>query len=243
MNYHYDGTFFGFLTAVFDAYHDGIRHVAHIHSDAERSLFGQEKEVGTDAGKAVRVLQGLKASCGKEAVHFLYYAFLAETAEREPVLLYYIRRLFTWRQTWRRHLSDELIWQTRLWAQKTGNERHKLLGLLRFQKLSDGMLYGPVAPTAAVVPLLAPHFIRRFPEERWIIHDRRRGVGVLYEQHETAIVEIPCSRSPDLAAEELCWQSLWQRYYRTAAIEERRNELLRRSFMPYKYWPDLIEMK
>ena len=72
MNYTYDGTFFGFMSALFAAYADGITRVGTIGESAETSLFGDCKYIPTEADKAGRVLTGLKNRCGEKAVFILW---------------------------------------------------------------------------------------------------------------------------------------------------------------------------
>ena len=66
MNYTYDGTFFGFMSAIFAAYADGITSVGTIGESAETSLFGDCKYIPTEADKAGRVLTGLKINVVKK---------------------------------------------------------------------------------------------------------------------------------------------------------------------------------
>lgn len=243
MNYAYDGTFFGFLSAVFDAYYDGIAGVEAIHLDSEPVL-GEDRLVPTDPGKVQRVLTGLQKKCGGKTCHFLYYAFLAEAPGREAWLLSYIRQAFQYQQDFLNHLHEPALWTVREWARKTGNERHKLLGLARFRELSDGSLYSMLAPDCCVVPVMAPHFVKRLAGERWVIHDVKRGLGVCYDRQDLSIVQIPAVASDiPLSAQEQAFSELWQNYYATIAIKERTNHDLRRSFMPKKYWKYLIEMQ
>ena len=245
MIYTYDGSFFGYLSAVFDGWHDGVHQIEDICLEAdETSLFSASRFVTTDDGKARRILDALLLQCGPKACHYLYYAFLAEQKDRSLSLLTYVRTAFRYKQDFLHHLSDEPIWKVRQWARKTGNERHKLLGLARFQELSDGMLYCRLKPTCCVIPVMAPHFVRRLPGERWVLHDIRRGLGVYYDREKPVMVTIPdVQAAPELSADELAIERAWQNYYRTIAIPSRKNEVLRRNFMPKKYWPTLIEMK
>ena len=94
MNYTYDGTFFGFMSALFAAYEDGITRVGTIGESAETSLFGDCKYIPTEADKAGRVLTGLKNQCGEKAVYYLYYGFLSDIKGKEASLTTYIRRAF-----------------------------------------------------------------------------------------------------------------------------------------------------
>lgn len=243
MIYQYDGSFFGYLSAVFDAWHDGLDQVDDIRCHDTGSLFSPVKQVCQDEGKAARILESLRTKCGAKAAHFLYYGFLAEEPQRERKLLAYLQLAFRLQGQFGAHLSDPVLWEVRKWAQKTGNERHKLLGLARYQELDGGMLYCRLAPTCCVVPLMAPHFIRRLSGEEWVLHDTRRQLGVYYRQGEAMIVEIPQTLA-DIAvsADEQQFASLWKRYYDTIAIAERHNERLRMQYMPKKYWQYLTEM-
>ncbi len=244
MIYEYDGSFFGYLSAVFDAWHDGLKETEDIRCGGSGDLFGTAVFVPSDGRKAKRILDGLKSQCGGRTCHFLYYAFLAEQPQREMKLLSYLRRAFYLKEKFLHHLSEPLIWDVRQWARKTGNERHRLLGLARFRELDGGMLYCPIAPSCCVVPVMAPHFLRRFSGEEWVIHDVNRHFGVYYDRRGLSIVEISKSLAgPCLSEQERHLSSLWKRYYDAAAIEERRNEPLRRQFMPKKYWGFLIEME
>lgn len=244
MIYTYDATFFGFLSVVFDGWHDGIQQIEDIRTVSEPSLFGGERFVHTEEKKARRILDSLQGKCGAKTAHFLYYAFLAEQPQREMKMLQYLRQAFRLQHDFLHHLHEPAIWEIRQWARKSGNERHKLLGLARFRELADGMLYCPIAPTCCVVPVMAPHFAKRLASERWVIHDTKRHMGVYYDSRKLIMVEIPQTKQQiDTSDDEAGVAALWQQYYQTIAIAERRNEMVRRSFMPKKYWPSLIEMK
>ena len=242
MVYEYDGTFFGFLSALFDGYYDGVQQITAITASPERDLFSDVKTVDTNPGKAGRIIRALQEQCGMKACHYLYYGFMAEEENRETWLLRYIRLAFHYKREFLHHLSEEPVWKVRQMARRTGNERHKLLGLLRFRELSGGLLYAPVAPTCCVVPLMAPHFAARLSQDAWVIHDVKRGFAVVYDKKKLSLVEV-CMRNYDLdlSDNEKAMESLWQRYFATISIKERRNDIVRRSFMPKKYWPYLIE--
>ena len=214
MIYTYDGSFFGYLSAVFDGWHDGVEQIEDICLEAEEaSLFSESRFVTTDDGKARRILDGLLRQCGPKACHYFYYAFLSEPKKGGMILLGYLRKAFYYKGTFLNHRSD-------------------------------GMLYCRLKPTCCVIPVMAPHFIRRLPGERWVLHDTGRGFGVYYDREKPVMVTIPdVQAEPELSDDELAIERAWQNYYRTIAIPSRKNEALRRNFMPKKYWPTLIEMK
>lgn len=73
---------------------------------------------------------------------------------------------------------------------------------------------------------------------------RSASASCSWPGRQPVVVTIPrAAAAPDLSADEEAIEGVWQDYYRTIAIPLRRNEALRRSYMPKKYWPFLIEMK
>ena len=46
---------------------------------------------------------------------------------------------------------------------------------------------------------------------------------------------------PSISGEEKYYQELWNCFYHTIGIKERKNSHLRMQFMPKKYWQDLVE--
>ena len=244
MHYQYDGSFLGFLCVIYEAYHDGTSHVEGIENRyAGASLFNCEKTVAPDIAKAGRVIDSLRGKCGAAAAQTLYYAFMGEQPEREMLLFYYICHAFRSPGGLPQDARDPWISQVEKWALKTSNERHRMLGLLRFSELDDGMLYSAIRPDYNIAPLMAGHFASRMPGEEWAIHDLRRHTAVYYDKERiiTADVAEPESNIK-LSRTEEEFRRIWRRYYRHISIEERSNPDLRRSFMPEKYWPYLTEM-
>ncbi len=244
MKYVYDGTFFGFLTVVYQAYHDGVSQMESIASfQGSRDLFGGEIEISTDFTRAEKVGDAFLRNCGREAFRRLYYAFLCDDGS-ENLLFEYIRKGFLLKKNIYAYRSNLWMWEVYTRAQKTGNEAEKWRGILRFSELSEGMLYGTMNPTHNVLPLITRHFIKRFPEEEWAIHDIRRNVAAYYHQGHMEIVKVenPVS-SPAYSGREKDFQRLWRDYWHHMAIKERKNPVLQRSFLPKKYWGCLTEMK
>lgn len=245
MNYGYDGTFSGFLCAVYEAYHDGTSQVEEIYPGCRSAgLFSRDKQVETRRGPAEQVAAAFYRDCGRAASRWLYRAFLAEEAGREAVLFAYMRNGFRLKKAIYASRGEPWAWTVYQWALKTGAEAGKLMGLVRFRELEGGLLYGEISPTHDVLPLLAVHFGRRLSASEWALHDVRRRRAVYWDRQELLFADVP-ERAAHIASsgEEAQVQRLWQTYYRHIAVEERRNPALRRSFMPQKYWRYLPEME
>ena len=118
-------------------------------------------------------------------------------------------------------------------------ESHLFLGLLRFKKLRSGIFYASYEPDNNITQLITDHFARRLAGQAWIIHDKKRDIFALYNGEEV-IFTSGLSDLEHLACEEE-YEELWKRYFATIAIESRKNPKLQRSFMPYRYWKNLVE--
>lgn len=244
MIYRYDGTFPGFLCAVYEACQDGTSHTEGICTAmAPGGLFSSEKEVRTTSDRAERVAQAFLADCGRQAFRQLFRAFLAEEPGREDVLFRYIRNGFRLKKALYAHHMEAWAWTVWQWAGKTGAEAEKLLGLVRFSELSDRLLFAEISPTHDVLPLMAGHFQRRLAGESWAIYDARRHRAVYWDRKELLLAEVPERlQTLSYSGEETAMRRLWQTYYDHIAVQERTNPILRRSYMPQKYWRYLTEM-
>lgn len=244
MIYRYDGTFPGFLCAVYEAYHDGTSGVEGICAGpGPAALFSRETAVQTREDRAGRVAAAFYRDCGRAASQWLYRAFLAEEPDREAILFTYMRQGFRLKRALCAHRTEHWAWTVFQWAQKTGAEAGKLLGLLRFSELEEGLLYAEISPTHDVLPLLTNHFRRRLAAEPWAIHDVRRKRAAFWDTKTMLFADVPEQADTiRWSGEEQAMRRMWRTYYRRIAIADRQNPALRRSFMPEKYWRHLPEM-
>lgn len=243
MLYRYDGTFCGFLSAVYEAYYDGTGGVEGIlPGPAPAALFSAEKDVETDPDHAERVAAAFYDACGGAASRWLYRGFLAEAPGREAALFTYLRRGFRLGRGLCAHRAEPWVWTVFSWAQKTGNAAEKLRGLVRFGTLEDGLYYAEISPDCDVLPLLALHFRRRLVSHAWAVHDIRRKRAACWDGETLVLADVPERSAVAYSGDERTWRRRWRTYYRHIAVEERINPALRRSFMPEKYWKHLPEI-
>ena len=91
----YDGSFEGWLTAVFDVYEYKFQEVHICSKDKlQPNVFNSHHETQFDKQKASRVAKGLAAKLSTAAVSQLYKAFLSEEKGIENLLLKYVQYVF-----------------------------------------------------------------------------------------------------------------------------------------------------
>jgi probable DNA metabolism protein len=248
-----DGTWEGYLTALFDAFDLKIPVVScrrcmgaiYRAPSASTSLFETEIAITTDPEKSSRVwkalsLIGEKRERGKIS-GMAYAAWCSELPLVETALWRYLQAVF--RKTLNPgDLLNADAFEVYQAAHKVRREAHNLKGFVRFQVAEEtqgiGALLGAVIePTYNVLRLLAPHFARRFPNETFLIADAKRRIGIFYdgELHEVSI-------DPNEIQSQDLFADLWKSYPKNIAIAERKNPKLQRQFLPKKYWKYLTEM-
>jgi len=102
-----------------------------------------------------------------------------------------------------------------------------------------GALYAPLEPRADILELLAPHFARRLPGERWALHDVGRRKALIHEGGRILPAEAPGEPLP--AEEDEAFRRLWRTYFDAIRIEHRVNPRLQKRFIPERYWKYLPE--
>ena len=124
-----------------------------------------------------------------------------------------------------------------------------MLGFLRFRELENGTLYAEIEPDNDILDLLGPHFRVRFPQDRWLIRDLKRGKALAWDGKEVRLFS-EAEANGDIVKDVLKKGSaeaeegvrdLFRLYFKTIEIEERRNPALQDRFVPRRYRKHLPE--
>lgn len=245
----YDGTFNGFLTAIFEVYE-------YKYSDAKivkesvyhTSIFGNDHIVETNRDKTLRVWSGIIKYAQKQTAERLYHAWLSELPNIEKYLLQYIQYLFKTKQSVEADYSHAAVLKIAQICKKVHRERHRMEAFVRFQLTKDGLYYALIEPDFNVLPLLITHFSNRYADQRWLIYDNNRKWGIYYDLHEVEVIELEFSdevkqngSQTTFNEDEPLYQSLWQTYFVSVNIKARKNTKLHIQHMPKRYWKYLPE--
>ena len=171
----------------------------------------------------------------------MFYAYLSELPRHGITILKYLQLGFKFGPQVDLNLSNDIILKMDNINYKVGMEKHRMLGLIRFKQLENGILYSSIEPDYNIVGLLAPHFASRMMNENWAIHDVKRGIGVLYNKKEWVIKDIEVTDSLIIKEDEEDYQELWKAYFKSIAIQSRINPKLQKRNMPMRYWKHLVE--
>ncbi|WP_121354705.1 TIGR03915 family putative DNA repair protein [Flavisolibacter nicotianae] len=246
----YNGSFEGFLCAVFDVYEYKFTDVdivpAHRH---QPSLFAEPHIANPDLRHSDRVWKGLQKKLTHEAQDQLQRAFLSELDGIENTLLQYIQYVFSSDAFVEEDYSHTAVVSVVQTAKKVWREKHRMEAFVQFQRTTDDLYYAIIEPDYNVLPLIAEHFKTRYQHQRWMIYDGRRRYGLYYDLNTVSTVQIQFSEttsggkdvSPVYDETEVIYQQLWKQYFKGVNIAARKNTKLHIQHMPRRYWKYLPE--
>lgn len=248
----YDGTYEGWLTAVFDCYNYRLEGVTFTGQDASSASFwGETRHMITDEIKAKRVLKGLQKRLSDEGLNRLHKTFLSEIEQKEAVMWQFVQHVFGSPQNVEEDYGHPAVLAVKRAAGRVRKEAHRMEAFVRFQLAKDNLYYAIVEPECDVLPLIASHFEGRYADQRWLIYDGKRKYGIYYdlEKVDTVAIEFNQGAAPSGVIAEISdereafYQELWRRYFKSVTIEARRNMKLHLQHMPKRYWKHLTEKK
>lgn len=247
----YDGSFEGFLSAVFDAIL--VREEVRIEkkSGFQPLLFEETREVETTQEKAERVSGKIIGIVGKYGFSSVVYIFLSELPGCETLAFHLIKVILKRGVRAFSLFQDEKVAEAMNMRRKVSKECERMTGLMRFSELASGWFYAPFEPDHNIITLIFPHFYERLSGTRWMIHDLRRGIALCHEDGRAEPVEFADEATSHknmgkllgVSGEEKEFSGLWSDYFRIIAIESRINPKLQKRCMPQRYWKYLTERK
>lgn len=240
--YTYDGSFDGFLSAVFAAYESRETPEEIVETGILQEMFGRvPREIATDEAHARRVEKGVIKTMGSPAFEKIWQTFLSGDPDKATLLYRYIRRgLEIGRGIYNNISHDDVLPVEKLHL-AIKQEAHLLTGFARFSEMEGGVFYSKITPKNSVVPLIMPHFADRFSIQPFIMHDGAHNLVGVYDLKEWYLVETDSLNIPAPDENELDYRRMWKRFYEAISIKERENPVCRRTHMPKRFWPNMTE--
>ena len=243
--YLYDGSFEGFVTAVFEAWHIPLETFGNMKAEENDtpSFTDRNIRVETDSNKMVRVLRWIRDSLPAETEERIYDYFLSDDENRERRIYLYLRachRLGKWVDSC---LTDPAVADFLKAEKHFQNELHRMCGFTRFQLLEENVLFSEIATDYNQLAGLGNFFLERMPGQRFMIVDGRRHKAVLSNGRELAMFNDFRVDSVNKSTAGDHFENLWRDYLKALTIEERRNAKLQRQVLPIKYRKYMTEFQ
>jgi len=241
--YIYDGSFDGLLTCIYEAYYRNENPDDIVPMDKlDDNFLYQRYIIKTDIEKATKVYKSIEEKISNESLRKIFYTYLSELPVSGIAILNYLRVGYKIGKDIDNYLSNDAVLKIDNLFKKVSNERHAMLGLLRFKMLENEILYAEYEPEYNITGLIAPHFANRISNENWIIHDIKRNTAAVYNKKEWLIMELELENDLIIHEDEEEYQQMWKSYYKHISIASKKNLKLKKNNMPMKYWKHLVEM-
>ncbi len=241
--YLYDNNFIGLLNLISFLITNKIKPQNIKNLDYQPNLLDELINLNITIDK--EIFKYIIKTSNKDILRILYYIYLSKYDNKELVIYYFYLNMLKYHANVIHMRNLKCVSLGLKLAHQVKDEVHKLKGFLRFQELSNKILYAKAYLNNDVLYLLSCHFKNRLPLEYWIIKDENRKMYSVYDKHNFYIVS---EENFNLSTEKLSnneknMQDLWKEFYRTIGISERKNDKCRMNFMPKKYWKYIIEME
>lgn len=248
----YDGTYEGLLSAIFETYRLKITPEYIVPTDEwQPNMFEDPTHVATRRDWAERVLKGVRKKCSAKTLRLLYHAFLSEETSISMLIYTFVKKAMASPIDISDNYGDDTVIQLAKIKKKVGREVHRMHAFVRFQRTKDDIYYATIEPDFNVVPLLPPHFEKRYPAQQWLIYDTKRRYGIYYDKKQTEYITFADEGQLSyrqlsqhaLETSEVEYQVLWKSYFDSVNIPERRNLKLHLQHVPKRYWKYLSEKR
>ena len=244
--YNYDGSFYGLLSCIYHIYYERTEPMDITIKDA--SLINQDSflyetiNIISSEEKAIKVYTSIIEKISSEALSDVYQAYLSSIEGKELMIYKYIK--FGYKvgsKVYAYHYMAEVSNLKKI-VKKVTIEVHNFCGFLRFE-LKNNFYYAEYEPDHNITELLLPHFVNRFADQNFIIHDIKRNVAAIFNTKDSFLTSFTAEELAAIKSEakEDPFQQLWKEYFTNMAIEERKNSRQQKKSMPSRYWKHMLE--
>jgi probable DNA metabolism protein len=238
----YDGSFEGFLSLVYDVYYKKLTPTKIYKTLPNEIIFEEIKDIQTSKENSIKVLNAIKSKFPKDIVQKILNIFMCDTREFELNLLEYIiigfkeaKQLF--------NINIPCVFYLNNLEKELFKNVHKMYAFIRFEELEDGSLYGKIESKFNLVYFLGKHFLKRFNNQNFIIHDINRKLAFVKIEDNYSIQEVAYFDEPIYSSNEQKFQKLWKSFFSGVTIKERINPKLQRQMVPLIYRTYMSEFK
>lgn len=241
MIYTYDGSFDGLLCCIYAHYYEGPAMAIYEKDKFQPQLFEEVIFIEVEEAKAKKVYDAIHKKLSSETYWDIYRTFLSNEEMKDIYVLRYLITAFKMGSKIDLLHAHKDTLPVRRISRQVGFEKHRFLGLLRFEEVEE-VLYAKFEPDHNVLVLLGEHFSDRLANERFVIHDVKRGQAIISNFGKWGIVPFDLPEY-EVSETEKMFQELWKGYFKSIAIEARKNLNLQQNYVPLKYRKHILEFQ
>jgi probable DNA metabolism protein len=184
----YDGSFNGFLTAVYTAFNDSLNVLGFKRESAmQKGLFTDIERIITQKPIAKRVWESIENK-NHSAIRKIYFAFLSEANGIDFMLYQYIKKLYGLLGQEQKEKMVMIETKISKLALSVGREKTQMENLVEFEPINQDIFLAEIEPGFNILPLISRHFRHKYAKHKWIIFDRKRNYGMYYNGNGIALI-------------------------------------------------------
>ncbi len=238
----YDGSFEGFLTAIYYSYYKKITPTKIVKNYNDYTLFDKVVKINTNFFYAKKVHDALKKRFKTKHYKKIFHIFACDSIKFEKELYEFIVLGFKDQKNLSNINHPSIFFLEKLESEYF-RYLHKMYGFLRFEELHDSTLYAKLEAKFDILAPLGKHFLKRVDGHNFIIHDIKRSLAFINLDQKQSIHHVKDFSLPKLSQNEKKFQDLWKLFFKQAAIKERKNLKLQQNFVPLVYRKYMIEFQ
>lgn len=234
--YVYDNSFYGLMSAVFEAYsrHEYPTDILP-QDNIQLRLDCDYFHISTDDKKADRVIMSITKKISSSALYYIYCVYLSALCDKEMRIFNFLVDGYKYGSSIINRLNLESASKLINAAKTISSEAHLYLGFIRFKKLKNGVYYSEIEPKGRILPLISEHFCKRFSSMPFLINDLTHNECLAYNGKDTEIRYVDTSPILKYSEDEEKFAKMWREFYDEIEIKERHNEKCRMSMLPKRY--------
>lgn len=242
--YIYDGSFEGLLTSIFYAYSNKEKVLITRYSHYKPHLMDEPIEILCEADKFDRVYTSIETKLSPSILKTIYSIYLSESIGSENLILDYLKLCYTYGIEINLAKNNDIIIAVDMLSRKVTHEAHQFTGFIRFSEVSPMYFYSKIEPDYHILPLITKHFMMRFSDQYFIIHDVRRKIAFIYTQEDAYLKLLTEEENADFLkfSSKDEYEELFKSFYKSTTILERFNPKLHNRLMPMRYRKYLVEL-
>lgn len=217
------------------------------YADNNIELFTTYVPIKPDAEKAKKVLNTIRRTCSDFVYEQLFRAALADAPDKGDTIYRYIQTALRMGSRVANHWTDPAVARVMELSRAVGNAEHHYLGFLRFIEIPGNILLTRYAPKPQLTELIIPHFVDRFPEERFVIWDTVRneaGVHVPGKKYiMLKLTEKQVAILQNYTEDNIKAEQMWKSFVESISIKERENLKLQQNNIPLHFRTYMPEFK
>lgn len=208
-------------------------------ADNNIELFTTYITLQPDVIKAQKVINTIRRTCSDAVYEWLFRAACADAADKGDAIYRYIQVALRMGKSVSNHLSDPAVMRVMELSRAVGNAEHHYLGFLRFIEIPGKILLARYAPKPRLTELIMPHFVERFPEERFVIWDTVRNVAGIHIPGQNYIMlnltESQVAILKEYTEDNMQAENMWRAFVESISIKDRENKKLQQNNIPLHF--------